>query len=203
MVGRTVSQYMRAGVAALHLEDQVQTKRCGHLLGKQVVAEDEFISRIRAAVLAREREAGDIVIIARTDALQCLGYEEGRDRLRKAIAVGADVAFLEGIASAEQGRQICQDLAPTPVLFNCVIGGVSPELSVEEAKTLGFKMIIFPGLALYAVCEAVSNASAVLRDTGKAPLGKLPPKAVFEICGLKECMEFDLAAGGKLYSSGV
>lgn len=203
MVGRTVSQYMRAGVAALHLEDQVQTKRCGHLLGKQIVPEDEFISRIRAAVLAREREAGDIVIIARTDALQSLGYEGARTRLERAIEAGADVAFPEGITSADQGRQICHGLAPTPVLFNCVPGGVSPELSVEEARNLGFKMIIFPGLALTAVLEGVSNASAALKDTGRAPPTKVLPKAAFEVCGLQECIDFDLAAGGKLYSSGV
>ncbi|CAM1507620.1 Fc.00g072610.m01.CDS01 [Cosmosporella sp. VM-42] len=205
MVGRTVTQYIRAGVAALHLEDQVQTKRCGHLLGKQLVSEEEFISRIKAAVMAREGETGDIVIIARTDALQSLGYDDARERLRKAIEAGADVAFLEGITTREEGKQICQDLAPIPVLFNCVPGGVSPELSVQEAKDLGYRIIIFPGIALSPVYEAVSEAALALKETGRAPPGKkgLPPKQVFEICGLKECMEFDMAAGGKLYSSGV
>ena len=205
MVGRTVSQYIRAGVAALHLEDQVQTKRCGHLLGKQLASEDEFISRIKAAVNARSRESGDIVIIARTDALQSLGYDEARDRLKKVIAVGADVAFLEGIITREQGKQICQDLAPNPVLFNCVNGGVSPELSVQEAKDMGFKIIIFPGVALSSVYTAVSEAALNLKETGKAPGGKknLSPKEIFEVCGLKECMEFDAAAGGKMYSGSV
>ncbi|KAK4073099.1 uncharacterized protein Triagg1_5379 [Trichoderma aggressivum f. europaeum] len=85
MVGRTVSQYMQAGVAALHLEDQVQSKRCGHLLNKQIVPEDEFLSRIRAANIVRSKHLGDILIIARTDALQSEGYEVARDRLKAAI----------------------------------------------------------------------------------------------------------------------
>jgi len=75
MVGRTVTSYIRAGVAGLHLEDQVVNKRCGHLKGKQLVDINEYASRIRAAVLAREQSGGDIVIIARTDALQSFGYE--------------------------------------------------------------------------------------------------------------------------------
>jgi PEP phosphonomutase and related enzymes len=144
MVGRTVSQYMRAGVAALHLEDQVVTKRCGHLRNKELVLEDEYLSRIKAAVNARSQTPGDIVIIARTDALQSLGYDASIARLKRAIALGADVAFLEGVTSKEEAKEACEDLAPTPVLFNAVSGGVSPNLSVQEAKELGFRVIIFP-----------------------------------------------------------
>ncbi|KAI1083696.1 Phosphoenolpyruvate/pyruvate domain-containing protein [Whalleya microplaca] len=205
MVGRTVSQYIKAGVAALHLEDQVQTKRCGHLLGKQLVSEDEFVSRIRAAYLAREREQGDIVLIARTDALQSLGYDESRNRLKKAVAAGADVVFLEGITTKEQGRQICADLAPTPVLFNCVSGGVSPELSAAEARELGFKIIIFPGFALLPVYETVSRLAKRLVETGTPSLStqNISPKKIFEVCGLKDCIAFDLAAGGKMYDSEI
>lgn len=167
MISRTVSQYMKAGVAALHLEDQVQNKRCGHLLNKQLVLQDEFLLRIRAAVLARERTAGDIVIIARSDALQSLGYEIARDRLRAAIDAGADVAFLEGITSKEEGRAICQDLAPTPCLFNCVEGSALPQLSVQEAKDLGYRLIIFPGTALVPVYEMVMEAAKALKASSQ------------------------------------
>lgn len=97
MVGRTVAAYMRAGVAGLHLEDQVVNKRCGHLKNKALVSEEEYISRIRAAAMAREANHGDIVIIARTDALQSLGYDAAVQRLKKAVEAGADVAFLEGV----------------------------------------------------------------------------------------------------------
>lgn len=207
MVGRTIAQYMQAGVAALHLEDQVQSKRCGHLLNKQIVAEDEFVSRIRAAVLVRKQRAGDILIIARTDALQSEGYEAARDRLKAAIAVGADIAFLEGITSKEQARQICEDLAPTPVLFNNVPGGVSPDLSVQEAKELGFKLIIYPGLCLQPIFEAVTKTMKTLKEVGAAPKpdpnSHASPKALFEVVGLRECIMLDKAAGGAAYNGGV
>lgn len=207
MVGRTVSQYMQAGVAALHLEDQVQSKRCGHLLNKQTVPEDEFISRIRAANIVRNKHLGDILIIARTDALQSEGYEVARDRLKAAIAVGADIAFLEGITSKEQARQICEDLAPTPVMYNNVPGGLSPDLSAHEAKELGFKLIIFPGLSLEPVFESVTRAMEGLKKDGAPPKSgqdrKGSPKALFEVVGLRECIGLDAAAGGASYTGGV
>lgn len=206
MVGRTVTQYMRAGVAGLHLEDQVITKRCGHLMNKQLVPEDEYLSRIRAAVLARSQAPGaDIVLIARTDALQSLGYEAARDRLKKAVEIGADVAFLEGVGSEAEARQICKDLAPTPVLFNCVSGGVSPEWSADEARDLGFRLVIHPAFALVPVYQGVLAAAKVLKNTGAAPKPetRMSPKELFEVCGMKEAIEFDSAAGGKLYSNGV
>lgn len=206
MVGRTVTQYMRAGVAALHLEDQVVTKRCGHLLNKQVVSSDEFLSRIRAAVLARsEQPGGDIVIIARTDALQSLGYEAARDRLREALQAGADCGFLEGVRTAQEARQIVVDLAPSPVLFNCVSGGVSPEWSAEEAKELGFRVVIHPGFALGPVYTAIKAAAHELVKTGKASNtgNEISPKQIFQVCGLDKAIEFDVAAGGKLFAQGV
>ncbi len=205
MVGRTVQHYMRAGVAGLHLEDQVQTKRCGHLQGKQLVSEEDFVTRIRAAVLARQQEGGDIVIIARTDALQSLGYDGAKSRLQAAIAAGADVAFLEGITTREQGEQICRELAPTPCLFNCVAHGVSPELSTQEARDAGYKVMIMPALSMTAIYDAVREALETVKATGKAPAtkAKSSPKYLFEVCGLKECIQFDIDAGGKLYSSGV
>lgn len=203
MVGRTVTAYIQQGVAALHLEDQVQTKRCGHLLGKEIVDEDVFISRIRAAVLAREQALGDIVIIARTDALQTYGYENAVDRLKKAIAAGADVAFLEGLTSKEQCQQVCKDLAPTPVLLNMVAGGVTPDLSPEEARNLGFRIVIFPVLALGLVHEAVSKSLKQLKSQGIVQPGGPGVRNVFEACGLKEAMAFDMAAGGKSFSNGA
>ncbi|SPO07048.1 related to carboxyphosphonoenolpyruvate phosphonomutase [Cephalotrichum gorgonifer] len=206
MVGRTVTEYIRAGVSALHLEDQVTTKRCGHLLNKQLVEEDEFLARIKAAVMARRNGPGDIVIIARTDALQSLGYEMARDRLKKAIALGADVAFLEGVRSAEEGRRICEELKPTPVLFNCVPGGISPELSPKEAADLGFRIAIYPGFALAPVYGAVSRAARSLKGEGNEAVRAefdMSPKSMFEVCGLREAMEFDIEAGGKLYTGGV
>ena len=209
MVARTVAMYMQAGVAGLHIEDQVQTKRCGHLGGKELVDRDIYLSRIRAAYLSREREMGDIVIIARTDALQSMGYEEAVTRLKMAIKAGADVAFLEGISSIEQAKQACKELAPTPVLLNMVEGGLTPNLTAQEAHDLGFRIIIFPGLALSQVLVAVTGAMNELRKTGtvkrdsSAVAKSLSPRALFEVCGLSECMAFDEEAGGVAFAKGV
>ncbi|TVY86746.1 Carboxyvinyl-carboxyphosphonate phosphorylmutase [Lachnellula willkommii] len=206
MVGRTVEQYMQAGVAALHLEDQVVTKRCGHLSHKELVDAETYLTRIRAAVNARAQSPGDIVIIARTDALQSLGFSAAVARLKDAVAVGADVAFLEGFTSVDEGRRVCAALAPTPVLLNMVAGGVTPGFTVREAREAGFRIIIYPAFALGPVFGAVSAAARELRETGdlgSAGLGGKSPRDLFAVCGLDEAIAFDVAAGGKLYAKGV
>ncbi|KAH8820275.1 Pyruvate/Phosphoenolpyruvate kinase-like domain-containing protein [Xylogone sp. PMI_703] len=209
MVGRTVTQYIRAGVAAFHIEDQVVQKRCGHLANKEIVDEDEFYSRIRAAVNARAQSEGDIVIIARTDSIQSLGCDAAVKRLKRAVELGADVVFPEGLTSKEDAKRVCQELAPTPVLLNNVLGGVTPHFTASEAAETGFKLIIYPGLALGAVFQSVSEAVNELKETGdilsatKANKNKFGPKELFTVCGLRECMAFDMAAGGKSYDKGV
>jgi 2-methylisocitrate lyase-like PEP mutase family enzyme len=204
MVHRTVTEYIRAGVAALHLEDQLTTKRCGHLRNKQLVSEDEYISRVRAAVNARKLSGRDIVLIARTDALATLGYDQAISRLRGAIELGMDVAFLEGVTSQDQARQVCEDLKPTPVLFNAVAGGVSPDLSVAEAQELGFRLIIFPGFALGPAYGAVSAAAQHLKETG-SPLesGQGGPRELFNVVALGEALAVDIASGGGNFGQGV
>jgi 2-methylisocitrate lyase-like PEP mutase family enzyme len=206
MVGRTTEQYVQAGVAAFHLEDQVVNKRCGHLKNKELVDEDVYISRIKAAVNARAK-SGDIVIIARTDSLQSLGYEAAVSRLKAAIAAGADVAFLEGFNTIEEGKRVCAELAPTPVLLNMVAGGVTPKLSVAEAKAIGFRIMIYPAFAVEPVYQAVAAVAKELKETGDLKSNDKykwkGPKELFEVCGLKDSIEFDIAAGGKLYSNGV
>ncbi|KAF2005770.1 methylisocitrate lyase-like protein [Amniculicola lignicola CBS 123094] len=208
MVGRTVTQYMRAGVSGLHIEDQVQTKRCGHLKGKELVDTSVYASRIKAAVMAREAARGDIVIIARTDALQSLGYEGAMERMRAAVKEGADVAFLEGVTSKEMAEQFCKDMAPTPCLYNNVAGGLSPDFTAQEAKGVGYKIIIFPALVMEVVYPAVRKAVREMLDEGKPKSVeksgyRYSPKELFEVCGLKEAMDFDVAAGGTAYSNGA
>jgi 2-methylisocitrate lyase-like PEP mutase family enzyme len=208
MVGRTVTGYIRAGVAGLHLEDQVVNKRCGHLKGKQLVDISEYASRIKAAVMARKESGGDIVIIARTDALQSLGYDGALERLRAAIKEGADVAFLEGVTSREEAERACKDLAPTPCLFNNVPGGVSPDFRTQEAKEIGYRIAIFPALAFEVVYPAVRRAVQQMKEMGRVEgLEKdgrrYGPKELFQVCGLDELVEFDQKAGGKGYTNGA
>lgn len=142
-VARTVLAYHRAGVAAFHIEDQVQTKRCGHLLGKQVVSREEFLTRIRAAVIARDSIPGgsDFVIIGRTDSAQVLGMDEAITRLKLAADAGADVCFIEGVKNEELLTKTVQALAPKPVLVNVISGGLTPSFTCAEAERLGAKII--------------------------------------------------------------
>ncbi|KAH8898117.1 Phosphoenolpyruvate/pyruvate domain-containing protein [Thozetella sp. PMI_491] len=213
MVARTVRAYITAGVAGLHLEDQVLSKRCGHLAHKELVEEDVYLSRIRAAVMAREEMrqlsggASDIVIIARTDSLESLGYEAAISRLRKAISIGADVAFLEGMTTLAQCSQVCEDLAPTPVLLNMVAGGITPDLSVDEASRMGFKIVIFPATSLAPVFESVAKAMKGLKQERRAQVteaGRVGGvRHHFNLLGLKECIQFDVAAGGSSFAKGA
>lgn len=132
MIARTVTQYDRAGIAGLHIEDQIQTKRCGHLLGKILVSREEFLTRIRAAVAGRNNIPGgsDIVIIARTDSLQSLGVDEAIQRLIDAREAGADVGFLEGVQTKEDIERAVKELAPMSV--RCFISSLpsSADLTV-------------------------------------------------------------------------
>lgn len=200
MVARTTEQYSRSGVAGFHIEDQVQTKRCGHLSGKILVDRDTFVTRIRAAVQARKRIGSDIVVIARTDALQKHGYEESLARLRAARDAGADVGFLEGMTSREMMAQAVRDLAPWPLLLNMVEHGATPSVSADEAKEIGFRIIIFPFAALGPACVAIREALEKLKRNGLPGLStELTPQMLFRVCGLDESVKVDAEAGGEAF----
>lgn len=203
MVSRTVTQYARAGVAALHIEDQVQEKRCGHLLGKQIVDRDIFYSRIRSAVATRDAIKSDMLIIARTDARQSYGFDEAYERLAEAVRIGADVAFLEALQSQEEMDKVCKLMGKTPVLLNVVPGGVTPALSADEAKKTGFRIVIHPGLCIGPIIDSVGREIKHLLSTGKAsdPSAAGRAKDAFMMCGLQECMDLDKHAGGNAYKT--
>ncbi|KAJ5198167.1 Methylisocitrate lyase [Penicillium cinerascens] len=194
MVAQMTEQYVRSGVAAFHLEDQVQTKRCGHLARKILVDLDTYVSRIRAAVQARRRIQSDIVIIVRTDALQKFGYHESLNRLRAARDVGADVGFLEGIRSVEEARQIVTDLAPWPVLLNLVEHASTPTVSAAQAREWGFQIMIVPLVTLSSAYQAMKKGLENLKETG-LPNTAFSPQQLFRVCGLDESIQIDSAAG--------
>ena len=201
MVARTIAQYHRSGVAGLHIEDQIQTKRCGHLGGKAVVDVEVFARRLNAAYLARKALGSDIVIIARTDALQTHDFDEAVRRLKAAVAAGADVGFLEGVTTAEEAREVCRLMAPTPMLLNMVEHGATPSWTPAEAKELGFKIIIFPFASIFPAYQAIKDAFVRIKETGRTDLEKeFTPKKLFTIVGLKEAMALDASVGGSLYS---
>ncbi|KAI9872835.1 MAG: hypothetical protein M1830_001133 [Pleopsidium flavum] len=204
MVANAVEQYIRAGVAGFHIEDQVQNKRCGHLQGKMVVETEIFLSRIRAAKFAKDKCGSDIVLIARTDALQQLGYQECITRLKAARDVGADVGLLEGFTSKELARQAVQDLAGWPLLLNMVENGATPIITVEEAQEMGFRIMIFSFASLAPTYTAIKTTLEKLKREGVTGVGKdLTPRMLFEVCGLNESMKLDFAAGGLAFAGGI
>lgn len=203
MVSRTTEAYARSGVAGMHIEDQVQTKRCGHLQGKELVDQEVFMTRIRAAVAARKSVGSDIVIIARTDALQKYGWEEAIKRLKAARECGADVGFLEGVRTKEEASNAAKAL-DFPLLLNMVYGGSTPAISATEAQNMGFKIIIYPCAALSPAYYAIKQSMQTLKNKGElGPDGKMTPKEIFEVVGLKESLKIDAEAGGHAYTNGV
>lgn len=204
MVARTTEQYARSGVAGFHIEDQVQTKRCGHLGGKILVDVDTYVTRIRAAVQARERLGSEIVVIARTDALQKHGYEDSLNRLRAAREAGADVGFLEGITSREMAKQVVKDLEGWPLVLNMVEHGATPSISAQEARELGFKIIIFPFASLGPALTAIRTGLEKLKRDGLPGLSEeMTPQGLFRVCGLDESIKLDADAGGGSFEEGV
>ncbi|KAK5109938.1 hypothetical protein LTR62_006427 [Meristemomyces frigidus] len=206
-VANTVKAYARAGVAGLHIEDQVQEKRCGHLSGKLLVNREVYYNRLRAACKARDESGSEILIIARTDARAGKdtegngGFDEAVLRLTKAAEIGVDALFFEAIQSEEECKQVIAALPKIPVLLNMVDGGRTPIVSGKRANELGFRIQIWPATVLEVVVVAARQAYKALMETGVPPAGeKVGPGKLFEVCGLKELMEFDESVGGKAYS---
>lgn len=205
MVRRTLHAYARAGVAGLHIEDQVQEKRCGHLLGKQLVPREVWYARLRAAVQAREEIESEIVLIARTDARAGEGFDEAVERLRGAVDAGADVLFLEALQNKDEARRACELLGRgekgRPMLLNMVPGGVTPTMGVAEAQKLGFSMVIFPTVMIEAVIQQGTRSLRHLKETGEMQEGAEGVRRAFELCGLRELMAIDEKAGGIAYGT--
>ena len=161
-VRRTVREYEQAGVAAIHIEDQVWPKKCGHMEGKQVISVDEMVQKIRAAVDARQDP--DFVIIARTDANAVYGLEDALRRGRAYREAGADVIFIEAPRSIEELRAIAQAFPDVPLLYNWAESGKTPLLPLEEIHALGFKLVIFPVSMLFAATQALLDLLEALKQ---------------------------------------
>ena len=159
-VRRTVQAYEAAGVAALHIEDQVAPKRCGHLSGHQVVPLAEFAGKIRAAVDARRDP--DLMIIARTDAISAVGFDEALRRGEAAAKAGADVLFIEAPRDEVQVERVARAF-DTPLLYNYASGGRSPMLPFPRLRALRYAIIILPVDTLLVATKAMIGFLAALR----------------------------------------
>ena len=185
-VRRTVRAYERAGVAALHIEDQGWPKRCGHLSGKTVIPVEEMVAKIRAAVDARQDP--DFQIIARTDAVAVEGYEAAIERARRYEEAGADILFIEALSDMEHLRAVPK-LFRAPLLYNMASSGKTPFLPAAEMQELGFRLCIYPNFVVLAAIPAVRRMLRTLKEQG-TPVPMLDEIAsfreFFDLMGMEE-----------------
>jgi 2-methylisocitrate lyase-like PEP mutase family enzyme len=181
---RTVREYEARGVAAIHVEDQVTPKRCGHLAGKELVPREAFVSKIRAAAEARDADDG-LVIIARTDARAVAGLDEAVTRAKAALAAGADLAFVEAPESLEEAASIPARVGG-PCLLNVVPGGKAPVLDLREAERMGYRVAILPGVMLQATIEAGDAALAAIHASLRVEPAKQAIQQIFRRFGAGE-----------------
>jgi carboxyvinyl-carboxyphosphonate phosphorylmutase len=190
-VRRTIREYERTGVAAVHIEDQQFPKRCGHLDDKRVVPIDEMVQKIRAAADARTDD--DFTLIVRTDALAVTGWDDTMRRCDAFTEAGADALFVEAIRSPEEAADVVARTS-VPLLYNFVESGKSPLLNVSELESLGFKIVIFPGSAFMAVAHTVARVMADLKTFGTTEhlIGEMSSLTdAFELMGLSEMLDRD------------
>jgi 2,3-dimethylmalate lyase len=189
---RTVREYERAGVAALHIEDQVAPKKCGHMDGKHVVPVAEMVEKVRAAVDARA--SSDLLIIARTDARAMEGLDAAIERAARYREAGADILFVEAPQSVEEIRAIAAAFPSVPLLFNYAEGGKTPPIEHALLAELGYAIVIFPIATLLAATKAIRAVLARIRADGSPinVLPELPRLAEFlDFIGLPEIRELE------------
>ena len=163
---RTVQDNESRGVAAIHIEDQVSPKKCGHLDDKEVVSREDYVAKIRAAVAAKRDR--DFMIIARTDARAVAGLDEAVARANAALQAGADMAFVEAPQTMQEVAEVPKRVAG-PCLLNVVRGGKTPEIDLRQAQQMGYRLAIVPGLLLKAVIGACDEVLAELKATHVHP----------------------------------
>lgn len=162
-IARTIKTMIKAGAAGVHMEDQVQAKRCGHRPKKELVSSEEMCDRIKAAVDAKS--APHFTVMARTDALAIEGLDKTLDRIQAYIAAGADMIFLEGATELSQYKTVTS-ATKVPVLANITEFGVTPLFTRDELKQAGVQLILYPLSAARAMNAAAARVYATIRTKG-------------------------------------
>lgn len=184
-VRRTVQGFEKAGVAAIHIEDQVMPKRCGHLAGKALIDTNEMVSKIKAACDARVDD--DFMIIARTDAIAVEGFEAAIERASRYREAGADMLFVEA-PSAAQVNEVAPRL-DAPLLYNMAASGKTPFLGKEEIEKIGYKLAIYPNWIILAALRAASGMLELMSEKGS--IAEAVPNVAsfrefFDLMGMQE-----------------
>ena len=162
-IARTVKSLIKFGAGAMHIEDQVQAKRCGHRPGKEIVSRDEMVDRIKAAVDARTD--ADFVIMARTDALAVEGLDAAIERARACVEAGADMIFPEAMTELSMYRKFA-DAVKVPVLANITEFGATPLFTVEELRGANVSLVLYPLSAFRAMNKAALKVYETVRREG-------------------------------------
>jgi len=186
MIGRTVREMIRAGVAAVHMEDQVSDKRCGHRPGKALVTRQEMVDRIHAAVDARSDQG--FVVMARTDAVAVEGMAKALERAEAYALAGADMIFPEALSDLQQYRDF-KTAAGRPVLANLTEFGLTPAFTAAELAAAGVDMALYPLSASRAMNRAALRVLTAIRDQGTQAAvvpDMLTRKELYELLGYEE-----------------
>jgi 2-methylisocitrate lyase-like PEP mutase family enzyme len=163
-VRRTIRDYEKAGVAGVHIEDQVWPKRCGHLAGKRVIPATEMVAKIKAACDARRDP--DFVIIARTDAIAVEGLEAALERGERCREAGADMLFIEAPVGRAEVERVASRFKGVPLLYNMAASGKTPDLPADELGRLGFRLAIYPNWMILAAIPAMQHLLRELKRAG-------------------------------------
>ena len=181
---RTVEEYEKAGVAGIQIEDQVSPKRCGHMEGQKIVPIPEMVAKLRAAIEARRNEG--TIIIARTDAISAIGFDEAVKRGNIYRDAGADLLFIEAPRTEAQLEKIPK-LINGPVLVN--IAPKTPFMNVKKYEAFGYAMAIYPAITLTAAYESIKDKLKALKDHGMTEddgHGNVPFEELVEFLGLSK-----------------
>lgn len=162
-IARTVKDVIKSGAGAIHIEDQIGAKRCGHRPNKEIVSKEEMVDRIKAAVDARTDD--NFVVMARTDALANEGVESALERIEAYVAAGAEMVFPEAITDL-QTYQHFVERTKVPVLANITEFGMTPLFTTEQLKSVGVSMVLYPLSAFRAMNKAAENVYAHIRSDG-------------------------------------
>jgi 2-methylisocitrate lyase-like PEP mutase family enzyme len=184
-VVRTVREHEQRGVAGIHIEDQGFPKKCGHLENKAVIPLEDYVAKIRAAVSAK-RDL-DFLIIARTDARAVLGFEEAIRRANASLDAGADMAFVEAPESLEE-VEAAPRLVRGPCLLNMVWRGKTPDVAVDDARAMGYKLAILPVMLFNAVVGVCDRMLDELKQKRSHPIpgADVAPREFFRRMGAEE-----------------
>ncbi len=185
-IARTIREMARAGVAAVHIEDQVAAKRCGHRPGKELVSTAEMCDRLKAA--ADARPDADFVVMARTDAAAGEGLDAAVARAQAYVAAGADMIFAEALTTLDEYRRFTAAVN-VPVLANITEFGRTPLFTVEELRSAGVAMALYPLSAFRAMSAAALGVYATLRRDGtqKASIGSMQTRAeLYDVLGYED-----------------